>query len=846
MGENAGRLLCKFWNLWICLTAVIFVRHKRGMNLAAIFKFHLKVLHYAQKSFKSWRHVKSVHSVTESVHSKELVLESNQVLSRLCKSGRIDDARLLFGKMPEQDEFSWNTMIAAYANSGNLTEAKSLFDGAPVKGSVTWNSLISGYSKYGFEMETVDLFWRMQVEGQRVTQYTVGSLLKLCSDLSLLRRGKQVHGCVIKNQLDGNEFVVTGLVDMYAKCRCLEEAEFLFLSMCDKKNYVMWTAMITGYSKNGSGLKAMKCFRDMKSQGMRSNQFTLPSVLSACAAVEAADFGAQVHGYIVTAGLEADAYVVSSLVDMYARCRALKSARMLLEKMKGDDVVSWNSLICGYVRQGCEGEALSSFQKMHKGGMKINEFTYPSVIKCLTSLKDTRNAESVYCLVVKTGFEAYKHVANALVDMYAKHGYPDLAFTVFKHMPYNDVISWTSLVTGCAHNGCYEEALKLFCDMRIAEVYSDHVVFATVFGACAELTVLEFGRQVHSDLIKLGHQSSLSVDNSLLTFYTKCGCIEDANLVFEYMQRRDVITWTALIVGHAQNGRGKDSIWFYEQMLADGIRPDFITFIGLLFACSHAGLLESAHYYFDLMTTVYGITPGLEHYACMIDLLGRHGKLHEAETLLDQMDMEPDTTIWKALLAACRVHGNLELAERAAKSLTELEPANAVPYIMLSNMFCAAGKWGQAARIRRTMKLKGISKEPGCSWIQVKSETHAFVSEDRSHPRTVEIYLKINEMIELIKKDGYVVDTNFALHDTDKDGKELSLAFHSEKLAAAFGLLTLPAGAPVRIFKNLRICGDCHMAMKCISRVYGRKIILRDSNCFHHFREGKCSCGDYW
>ncbi|XP_022757221.1 pentatricopeptide repeat-containing protein At2g03880, mitochondrial [Durio zibethinus] len=807
-------------------------------------KLSFKYLNFSFKSCHRCIHVRCIHF--HFGNSSQSKLDCNRALNELSKLSRINEARKLFDKMSERDEFTWNTMIAAYANSGKLTEAMVLFKDTPMKSSVTWNSLISGYCRRGMEIEAFDLFWGMQFEGQRPNQYTMGSILRLCSTLGLLQRGKQVHGYVIKTQFESNDYVVTGLVDMYAKCNCILEAEYLFKMMPDTKNHVMWTAMVAGYSQNGEAFKAIECYRDMVVEGVECNQFTFPSVLTACAAVQAGNFGAQVHGCIIRSGFEANVFVQSALVDMYAKCRDLDSAMRVLENMEVDDVVSWNSMIVGCVRQGCEEEALSLFQKMHARDMKLDDFTYPSVLNCFASMKDMKNAMSVQCLIVKTGFQAYKLVNNALVDMYAKQGNLDCAFQVFNHMPNKDVVSWTSLVTGYAHNGRHEAALKLFCDMRIAGICPDHIVLASILSACSELTILEFGQQVHANFVKSGLQSSISVDNSLVTMYARCGCIEEASRVFDSMQIQDVITWTALIVGYAQNGKGKDSVRFYDQMIASGTKPDFITFIGLLFACSHAGLWESGRFYFASMEKVYGIKPGPEHYACMIDLLGRSGKLVEAETLLYQMDVEPDATVWKALLAACRVHGNLELGERAAKNLFELEPTNAVPYIMLSNMYSASGKWEDAARIRRMMKSRGITKEPGFSWIEINGKVHSFMSEDRGHPRTADIYTKIDEIMLLIKEAGYVPEISFALHNTDEEGKELGLAYHSEKLAIAFGLLNVPLGAPIRIFKNLRVCGDCHTAVKYISRVFLRHIILRDSNCFHHFKQGHCSCGDYW
>lgn len=811
-----------------------------------MFKLNSRILSFAHNSsheFKPMELTRFSHSVAGFTRSK---FESNRLLNELNKSGRIDEARKVFNKMLDRDEFTWNTMIAAFANSGRLDEARTLFNESPSKSSITWSSLISGYCRIGCEVEAFELFWRMQLEGQMPSQYTLGSVLRLCSTLGLLERGKQIHGYTFKLKFDSDVFVVTGLVDMYAKCKRVLEAEYLFNMLPDGKNHVMWTVMITGYSQNGDGFAAMRCFRDMLAKGIESNQFTFPSILTACTAVLSLDFGAQVHGCIVQSGFGANIFVQSALVDMYIKCGDLDSAKKALNNMEVDDAVSWNSMIVGCVRQGFVKDALSLFEKMHARDMKIDHFTYPSVLNSCAAIKEIKAANSVHCLIIKTGFEAYKLVGNALVDMYAKHGNLDYAYQVFNRIPDKDVISWTSLVTGYAHNGSYENSIKLFCDMRLAGIYPDQFVISSIVSACAELTILEFGKQIHANFIKSGLQSHLSIDNSFVTMYAKCGCIEDATRVFNSMHFRNVITWTALIVGYAQNGKGKDSLQFYDQMIATGTNPDFITFIGLLFACSHAGLVENGRYFFESMDKVYGISPGAEHYACMIDLLGRSGKLNEAEELLNEMVVEPDATVWKALLAACRKHGNIELGEKAAKNLFELEPRNSVPYVMLSNMYSKDGRWEDAARIRRLMKSMGISKEPGYSWIEMYGQMHMFTSEERDHPRASEIYLKLDEIMILIKEAGYVPDMNSALHDMDEEGKELGLTYHSEKLAIAFGLLTVPPGVPIRIYKNLRVCGDCHTAMKYISRVFLRHIILRDSNCFHHFGKGNCSCGDYW
>ncbi|ESQ43968.1 hypothetical protein EUTSA_v10006471mg [Eutrema salsugineum] len=747
-------------------------------------------------------------------YASQTKLHSNQELGVLSKSGRVDEARQLFDRMPERDEFTWNTMIVAYSGSGRLADAKQLFLRNPVKNTISWNALISGYCKYGSEDEAFRLFWEMQFDGRNPNEYTLGSVLKMCASLALLLRGEQIHGCMVKSGFDWDVNVVNGLLAMYAQCKRISEAEYLFVTMPGERNDVTWTSMLTGYSKNGFAYKAIECFRDMRREGNQSNQFTFPSVLTACAAVSARRVGVQVHGCIVRSGFMTNIYVQSALIAMYAKCRDLDTARVLLRGMEVDDVVSLNSMIVECVRQGLEEEALCLFGRMHERDMKIDEFTIPSILNCFASSRiEMEIASSVHCLIVKTGYATDKFVNNALVDMYAKRGIMDSALKVFERMIEKDVISWTALITGNTHNGSYEEALKLFCDMRAGCVSPDQIVIASVLSASAELTLLEFGQQVHGNHIKSGIPSSLSVDNSLVTMYTKCGSLEDAIVIFNSMGIRDLITWTALIMGYAKNGKAKDSLQSYSLMIGSGITPDYITFIGLLFACSHAGLIEEAQRYFDSMRTVYGITPGPEHYACMIDLFGRSGDFVKAEELLNQMEVKPDATVWKAILAASTKHGNIENGERAAKNLMELEPNNAVPYVLLSNMYSAAGRQDEAANVRRLMKSRNIIKEPGCSWVEGKGKVHSFMSEDRRHPRMVEIYCKVDEMMLLIKEAGYLPDMSFALHDLDKEGKELGLAYHSEKLAVAFGLIFVPSGGPIRIIKNLRVCGDCHNAM---------------------------------
>ncbi|KZV48664.1 pentatricopeptide repeat-containing protein-like [Dorcoceras hygrometricum] len=785
-------------------------------------------------------------SLNTEIDGTNKLIEANKYLSGLLNSIGCDEARKVFDQMPLRDLCTWNIMLAGYANSGRLVEARKLFDDAPKRSVITWSSLISGYCKMGYEIESFELFWEMRIQGCRPSQFTLGSVLSLCSIKGLLAGGRQIHGYAIKSSFDMDAFVVTGLIDLYAKCFHVVKAEYLFQRMKGRKNHVTWTAMINGYSLNGDAIEAMGCFREMRADGAEANQYTFPGVLTACAATSNIEFGTQVHGCVVRGGFGSNVFVQSSLVDMYAKCGDLSRAWKVVESMQDDDLISWNAMIVGCVKHHVPEQALSLFVMMRAKGMGLDEFTYPSVINSLASIKDEKNGKSLHALVKKSGFDGYRLVSNALIDMYAKHNDLDYAFKLLNYSVEKDVISWTSVITGCAQNGHHEEGLKLFCQLRMEGMDVDEVIVSSILSSSAELALLDFGEQVHGNSIKSGQVSSLLINNSLVSLYANCGCLEDSRKIFDSMKICNVITWTALIVGYAQNHRGLESLHIYDEMIASGLKPDYITFVGLLFACSHAGLVERGRYYFESMQKDYGIRPRLNHYACMIDLLGRSGKTHEAEELLNKMDIKPDAAVWKALLAACRMHKNIDLAKRAATALLELNPRDSVPYVVLSNIYSSTEKWKEAATVRKKMKSKGLRKERGCSWVEMNSKAHIFMCEDRSHPKADEIYLKLDEVLMLIKEAGYVPDTNFALHDINEEAKECGLAYHSEKLAVAFGILYVPMGAPIRIYKNLRICGDCHNAVKFISQVYQRHVVLRDSNCFHHFKEGICSCADFW
>ncbi|XP_039122729.1 putative pentatricopeptide repeat-containing protein At2g01510 [Dioscorea cayenensis subsp. rotundata] len=606
------------------------------------------------------------------------------------------------------------------------------------------------------------------------------------------------------------------------------------------RSHLLFTASITTNSTQ---------FHRFLANGSPLNLYTIPTILASCGAQRNLSLGLQLHALAIHTGLDSNSFILSSLITMYSKCSHFSAAYHILNSTNPNDSISWNALIVSSSRSGLHSDALHLFVKMHHRALPLDEFTFPSALNSAAHLSLVLTGQTIHSLLLRSGFQRHAHIGNALVDMYAKSGELHSARNVFDEMPHRDVVAWTSLLTSSARHVSHSASLDLFLEMLSSSVNLDAFVIAAVLSSSAELTVLELGRQLHATSVKRGFHSFLSLGNALLTMYAKTGCIDDAELIFDLIPYPDAITWTALIIGLAQNGRGHDSVHVYDKMIRTGSKPDYITFIGLLFACSHAGLVEPGRSYFESMEPVHGIEPGPEHYACMIDLLARSGKIEEAVRLMNRMRFEPDATVWKALLSGCRVHLNsgfaLQVAERAAEILFKIAPNDAVPYVLLSNIYSKIRRWGDVAKIRALMKARGVSKEPGCSWMEVGGVVHVFHVEDHVHPRTAEIYAKVDEMMGRIRETGYVAETGNVLQDVGEEG-EMGLAYHSEKLAVAFGLVVLPRGALIRVFKNLRVCGDCHTALKLVTKVYGRKVVLRDANVFHHMENGVCSCGDYW
>ncbi|XP_051114707.1 pentatricopeptide repeat-containing protein At4g16835, mitochondrial [Andrographis paniculata] len=528
------------------------------------------------------------------------------------------------------------------------------------------------------------------------------------------------------------------------------------------------------------------------------------------------------------------------MLSCYFKNGAVRDAEAFFDRIPAKDIASWNTMISGLCRHGRMQEAKHLFCRMPRR----NSVTWNAMISGYVQSGDMSSALELFAAAPTKGVIAW----TSIVTGYMRHGDVELAEKTFEGMPEKNLVTWNAMIAGFIENGRGEDGLKLFKNMLEFGVQPNPSSLSSVLLACSNLSTLKFGRQVH----QFAHKSpalclDTTVGTSLISMYCKCGVLSDGRKVFvEMTSRSDVVTWNAMISGYAQHGRSREALDLFDEMTGTGTRPDWITFVGVLSACNHAGLVDLGMQYFEEMQTRFGIEVKLDHYTCLIDLLGRAGKLAEAVDLIERMPFEPHAAIYGTLLGACRIHKNSEIAEFAASNLLCRDPDNPAAYVQLANVYAAKKKWETVARIRKSMKENRIIKTPGCSWMEIKSVVHEFRSGDRLHPEINHIRSKLVELGRKMKLAGYVPDLESSLHDIGEEQKEQLLMWHSEKLAVAFGLLKVPKELPIRVFKNLRICNDCHRAIKFVSAVEGREIVVRDATRFHHFRDGECSCGDYW
>ncbi|KAL5568630.1 hypothetical protein UlMin_025205 [Ulmus minor] len=572
----------------------------------------------------------------------------------------------------------------------------------------------------------------------------------------------------------------------------------------------------------------------------------LHEFLQKCARTGAIMEGKACHSTFIRIGYQENTLTSNMLINMYSKCGFFDCARKVFDEMPERSIVSWNTMIGTLSRSGEEEEAFGLFVQMRREGTQFSEFTVSSVLCACAGKCAVFECRQLHGFAIKASLDSNVFVGTALLDVYAKCGLLKEASSVFECMPERSAVTWSSMVAGTVQNALYEEALVLFHKAQVMGLEANQFTISSAICACAGLASLIEGKQMHAVVSKTGFGSNTFVASSLIDMYGKCGSIKEAYSVFRFVEERSIVLWNSIISALARHAHSLEVMILFEKMQQMGIFPDEVTYISVLSACSHMGLVDKGRKYFDLMKTDHNLSPNVVNYSTMVDILGRAGLIDEAHNLIESMPFEATASMWGSLLASCRSHGNLHLAEVAAEHLFELEPDNAGNHILLSNIYAANKKWEEVARTRKTLKESEVKKEKGISWIEIKHRVHSFMVREMNHPRITEIYSKLDNLVKELKKLGYKTEIEHELHNVEDIRKHELLRHHSEKLALAFGLMCLPPTAPITIMKNLRICGDCHSFMKLASSFTGREIIVRDTNRFHHFGNGCCSCRDFW
>ncbi|KAL5549828.1 hypothetical protein UlMin_000004 [Ulmus minor] len=501
-----------------------------------------------------------------------------------------------------------------------------------------------------------------------------------------------------------------------------------------------------------SPLPSLSLFRHMLSHGLLPDHYTVPFVLNACSQSGLLSQGLQIHAYSVKTALITNVYVINTLMRLYSVSGLLNCVRHLFDRTPQRDLVSWTTLIQCYVKMGFPREGVAAFFRMcDEKKLKADEMTVEVVLSACSKLGQLSLGTKIHTYIRDNGVTVDVFVGNALVDMYLKCGDADIARKVFDEMPNRNVVSWNSLISGLAHQGQFKDALRMFRKMQSVGIEPDDVTLVAVLNSCANLGLLELGKWVHSYIGRYRIKADGFIGNALVAMYAKCGSIDQALMVFKRMKHRDVYSCTAIIVGLALHGEVEMALSIFSEMPKVGVKPDEVTFIGVLTACSHAGLVVEGQKYFRDMLYVYELRPQTEHYSCMVDLLGRAGLLEEAEELIRNMPMEPDAHVWGALLGACRIHGKVELGEEVMKKVVKVEPERDGAYVLMSNMYSSANKWKEALKLRKEMKEKKMRKTPGCSCIEVEGVVYEFRKGDKSHPATKEIYKLAQQMTRHMK-----------------------------------------------------------------------------------------------
>jgi pentatricopeptide repeat protein len=622
--------------------------------------------------------------------------------------------------------FVGNTLLSFYGSCGFVSSAEKVFDQMPQKDVVSWNSAVSVFSDSGLFSESLSWFLRLRRSGFEVNSVSLLSVIPASVNEREEKFGIGIHGLGIRTGLINVLTVGNSLVNMYGSFGHINASMRMFSSL-PERNEVSWNSIIGCLVQVGLHEDALKMLRTMLNQGLCPSSITITSSVPALVELGRFDLAREIHGYCLRREMHSDVYVANSLIDMYAKSSCSEKARYIFEMIDSPNIVSWNAMIYNCAQNKLEMDALALLREMVRKGEVPNPVTFVNLLPACARIASSKKGKELHALSVRNGSIFDLFVSNAFIDMYVKCGRIDLARKVFNSSE-RDEISYNTMIMGYAQSQFCIEALNLFIEMREIGINYDMISFMGASSACANLSAFKKGKEIHCQVIRKLLSNHLFVANSLLDLYTKAGNFEIANRVFQRISKRDVSSWNSFILGYGQHGEVDSVFRLFDGMPLDGVAYDQVSYIAVLSACGHGGLVNKGKFYFSQMLRDKNVKPKNSHYACMVDLLGRAGLLTEAEELIKGMPFEPNSDVWGALLGSCRLYGDIEMACRASMHLFKLKPDNSGYYAVLSNMYAEVGRWDEADEIRRLMKDRKVKKNPGYSWVRSGNRVGTFVS----------------------------------------------------------------------------------------------------------------------
>lgn len=623
------------------------------------------------------------------------------------------------------------------------------------RNTVSWNAIITGYLDIGDYAKALKLFSSMLTDGVQFDAVTMLLVIQACAQSECLRLGMQLHQLAIKFNFIDDLYILNALLNMYSDNGSLESSCALFNAV-PTSDAALWNSMISAHVAFGSLAEAIALFIKMRLESIKEDERTIVIILSLCEDLnDGSIWGRGLHAHAVKSGMELDAFLGNALLSMYAEHNQIDAAQNVFEKMRGLDVISWNTMISALAQSKFRVKAYELFVMMCESEIKFNSYTMISLLALCKDGSDLVFGQSIHGFAIKNGLDINTSLTTSLTEMYINCGDEGSATYLFTRCPQRDLISWNSLISSYIKNDNAGKALLLFNHM-ISELEPNSVTIINILTSCTQLAHLPLGQCLHAYTTR--REESLELDaslaNAFITMYARCGKMQYAEKIFNSLQARNIVSWNAMITGYGMHGRGRDATLAFAQMLDDGFKPDNVSFVSVLSACSHSGLTETGLQLFDSMVWDFGMDPQHTHYGCMVDLLGRGGHFSEAIAFINSMPVEPDASIWRALLSSCLVKSNKKLVETIFGKLVELEPSNPGNFVLLSNIYAAAGLWSEVAQIRKWLRERGLGKLPGTSWILIRNKVHYFTATDVLHPQSEKIYESLNSLTLLIRDMG--------------------------------------------------------------------------------------------